>query len=669
VTGLDQIPEGAVWAIMLLPLAAFALISLAALLGLTNDRRPDGPGPILSPRLSGYLTILAISVSFLLSLWALDGVIDSDGARIGFDAHEWVVIGPLEVEIGITLDGLTGLMLVVVTSVALLVQIYSQEYMRGDPGYNRYFAFMSLFTASMLGLVLASSILQMFVFWELVGLCSYLLIGFWFYKDSARRAATKAFVVTRIGDVGFMLAILLIWSETDTLSVLEIQDLAAAGAISSTVITWFALGLFAGAAGKSAQFPLHVWLPDAMEGPTPVSALIHAATMVAAGVYLVARFYPVFVESEDALVTVAAIGSITAIGASFLGIVSTDIKRVLAYSTISQLGYMMMALGVGGIAAAVFHLFTHAFFKSQLFLSSGSVNHATGTFDMRKMGGLRHQMPVTFITMTIASLALVGVFPLAGFWSKDEILGGAWVDKEWVFWIGLAGVFMTAIYVGRMLFMTFGGEYKGGEPIEHDEVQSETDKEHAPTAHHSPGKPHESPPLMLIPLLVLAVMSAIAGLFNLDDEITTLLTGWLPEETQELITESEFEWWIAVASGAVGLAGLFVSWTIYGARWFSSENIGRALGPIPTLLENKYYLDYLYEQILVNEVLLRSAAFALDRFDRYVVDGVVNGVGRLARWSSEEVRLAQMGQAQLYGAVFLVGTVAAIAGMLLVNPP
>ncbi len=668
-TGLDQIPEAAVWAIMLLPLASFGLISLAAFLGLTNDRRPDGPGPVLSPRLSGYLTILAIGISFLLSLWALDGVLDSEGARIGFGAHEWVVIGPLDVEIGITLDGLTGMMLVVVTSVALLVQIYSQEYMRGDPGYNRYFAYMALFAASMLGLVLASSILQIFVFWELVGLCSYLLIGFWFYKDSARQAATKAFVVTRIGDVGFMLAILLIWSETDTLSVLEIQELAATGAIGSTVVTWFALGIFAGAAGKSAQFPLHVWLPDAMEGPTPVSALIHAATMVAAGVYLVARFFPVFVESEDTLTTIAIIGSVTAIGSSFLGLVSTDIKRVMAYSTISQLGYMMMALGVGAIVAAIFHLFTHAFFKSQLFLSSGSVNHATGTFDMRKMGGLRHQMPVTFVTMTIASLALVGVFPLAGFWSKDEILGDAWVDKQWVFWIALAGVFMTALYVGRMLFMTFGGEYKGGEPIEHGGAQGDEDEEHAPTAHHSPATPHESPSLMLIPLVILAVMSVIAGLFNLDDDITHLVTGWLPEETEQLITESEFEWWIAIVSSAVGGAGLAVAWAIYGARLFSSDRIRRALGPIPQLFENKYYLDYLYEEIMLKEVLMRSIAFVVDLFDRYIVDGVVNGVAKVARWSSQELRPAQAGQAQLYGAVFVVGALAAVAGMLVVNPP
>ncbi|TMB68337.1 MAG: hypothetical protein E6J43_06425 [Chloroflexi bacterium] len=303
---LATIPEGFVWAIMVLPLGSLAVISLVSFLGLTRDGS-------WSARYSGYTTIAAILVAFVLSLWALDSAIDSDGARVGFDGHKWVVVGGLDVHIGITLDGLSALMLVVVTSVSLLVQVYSQEYMRDDDGYNRYYAFMSLFTASMLGLVLASNIVQLFVFWELVGLCSYLLIGFWFYKDSARRAATKAFLVTRLGDLGFLIAILIIFSQTGKLGIGDIHEAAIAGAVGSTALTLFALGLFAGAAGKSAQFPLHVWLPDAMEGPTPVSALIHAATMVAAGVYLVARFFPVFAESEEAITTVAAIGAITAV--------------------------------------------------------------------------------------------------------------------------------------------------------------------------------------------------------------------------------------------------------------------------------------------------------------------------------------------------------------------
>jgi NADH-quinone oxidoreductase subunit L len=637
---------------MLLPLASFAAITLVSFLGFTRDGT-------WSPKYSGYVTIAAIAGSFLLSLWALDGAIDADGARIGFEAHEWIVVEPLEINIGITLDGLTAIMLVVVTSVSLLVQIYSQEYMRGDVGYNRYFAYMSLFTASMLGLVIASNIVQLFVFWELVGLCSYLLIGFWFFKDSARKAATKAFLVTRLGDIGFMIAILIIFAETGELGILEIQEAAVAGLIGSTALTLFALGLFAGAAGKSAQFPLHVWLPDAMEGPTPVSALIHAATMVAAGVYLVARFFPVFAESEEALVTVATIGAITSILASLLGIVATDIKRVMAYSTISQLGYMMMGLGVAGLVAAIFHLFTHAFFKALLFLGSGSVNHATGTFDMRKMGGLARYMPVTFTTVMIGSMALVGIFPLSGFWSKDEILADAWEDRPWVFGVALVGVFLTAIYVGRMLILTFAGEYRGGDEPEHGDAD----------AHTTHGEPHESPSLMALPLIILAVMAAIAGFFNINDDLGVLIEGWLPHETEELVTHGEFEYWIAAVSTLAGLAGLGVAWLIYGLRVVEPDRVRHIAEPIPEILENKYYLDTLYEEVIVQRVVLGGTGWLLAFWDKYVIDGVVNGIARAATWSADQVKLAQAGQAQLYASVMFIGVVGAIAGILIVNPP
>ena len=649
---MGQIDEGFVWAIMFLPLGSFALITLVSLLGLTRSGA-------WNPRLSGYVTVLAIAISFALSLWALGSAFDTDGAPVGYSPHEWVVVGTLHVDIGVTLDGLSAIMLVVVSGVSLLVQFYSQEYMRDDEGYNRYFAFMSLFTASMLGLVLSSNILQTFVFWELVGLCSYLLIGFWFFRESARRAATKAFLVTRIGDLGFLIAILLIWSKTGELSIPAIHEAAITGAVGASVITWFALGVFAGAAGKSAQFPLHVWLPDAMEGPTPVSALIHAATMVAAGVYLVARFFPVFLESEEAIVTVAVIGSITTIISALLGIVATDIKRVMAYSTISQLGYMMMGLGVGGIAAAIFHLFTHAFFKALLFLGAGSVNHATGTFDMRKMGGLRNYMPVTFATVTIAGMALVGVFPLAGFWSKDEILADAWADRPWVFGVALAGVFLTAVYVGRMLILTFGGEYRGGEPPEREEAHGE--------GRH--GEPHESPRIMTLPLVVLAVMAALAGFANINDDLTTLLTGWLPESSHELITESGFKLWIAVSSVTVGLAGLGVAWLVYGAQTVKAEQVRAFSEPLPEILENKYYLDALYEDVLVKGVLLRGTAFALSLWDTYVIDGFVNGVARATAWTAEQVRVAQAGQVQFYATVVFIGLIGAITGILIVNPP
>ena len=654
---LDPIKEGAVWAIMFLPLASFAIITLVSFLGLTRSGA-------WSPRYSGYLTILAILGSFLLSLWALDSVADTDGARIGFDSHEWLTVGDLQVNIGITLDGLAAVMLVVVTGVSLLVQIYSQEYMREDEGYNRYFAFMSLFTASMLGLVLASSVLQLFVFWELVGLCSYLLIGFWFQKDSARRAALKAFMVTRIGDLGFMIALLIIFTQTGSLDIDEIYEAAIAGAIGSTALTLFALGLFAGAAGKSAQFPLHTWLPDAMEGPTPVSALIHAATMVAAGVYLVARFYPVFAVSEDVLLTIAIIGSITTIGAALLGIVATDIKRVMAYSTISQLGYMMMGLGVGGMVAAIFHLFTHAFFKALLFLGAGSVNHATGTFDMRLMGGLRKYMPITYGTMIVASLALVGIFPFAGFWSKDEILADAWADRPWVFVVGMAGVYLTALYVGRMIIMTFWGEYRGG-------VQAE-DEEHAGDAHAGAHHraPHESPALMTLPLLVLAVLAFGAGFLNVPGFhwLGDIIEGWLPHETEELLTHTDFKLWIAATSVAIGLAGLGTAWAIYQAKMLDPARIRSFLQPLPQLLDNRYYLDYLYETVFVKELVLGSARWGLALWDEYVIDGAVNGLASATGWSAEQLKLAQTGQVQLYGGVMFLGTVAAVIGILVVNP-
>ena len=651
---MDHIKEGFVWAIMFAPLSSFAIIALVSFLGLTRSK--DGKPAPWSVRYSGYVTILAILCSFVLSLWAFGSVADEDGKAIGYASHEWLTIGSLQINIGINLDGLTGVMLVVVTGVSLLVQIYSQEYMRDDEGYSRYFAFMSLFTASMISLVLASSIIQLFASWELVGLCSYLLIGFWFHKDSARKAATKAFLVTRIGDLGFMIALLIIFAKAGTLDIAGIHEAAILGTVGSTWLTLFALGLFAGAAGKSAQFPLHVWLPDAMEGPTPVSALIHAATMVAAGVYLVARFFPVFAESETALVTVAAIGGTTTIIAALLGIVATDIKRVMAYSTISQLGYMMMGLGVGGLVAAIFHLFTHAFFKALLFLGAGSVNHATGTFDMRKMGGLRKYMPTTYLTILVASISLVGIFPFAGFWSKDEILADAWDDKKWVFAIAMAGVYLTAVYVSRMVILTFHGDYRGGEVAEGDA--------HA-GGHH--GEPHESPPLMTLPLIILSVLAIGAGAFQINHWLGNIIDGWVPEHTEEQLTEAGFEYWIAIVSLGLGFAGVITAYLVYQVKVFDPAKIGAFLEPLPEILEKKYYLDTLYQDVFVRMFLLGGVAWALSLWDKYVVDGVVNGVGRATTWVSGQIRVAQTGQAQVYASVMLFGTIAAIVGILLVS--
>ncbi|MCH8993901.1 MAG: NADH-quinone oxidoreductase subunit L, partial [Chloroflexi bacterium] len=466
----------------------------------------------------------------------------------------------------------------------------------------------------------------------------------------------KAFLVTRLGDLGLLLAIILIWTKTGTFDIAEIQELAVAGAISVNVLTVFALGIFAGAAGKSAQFPLHVWLPDAMEGPTPVSALIHAATMVAAGVYLVARFFPVYEVAQDAQLTVAAIGGTTALMAALLAVVVTDIKRVLAYSTISQLGYMMLALGLGGYVAAIFHLFAHAFFKALLFLGSGSVNHATNTFDMRRMGGLRRIMPWTYATFLIGSLSLAGVFPLAGFWSKDEILGAAWREQQVLFWVALAVVFLTAFYMFRAIFLTFWGEYQGGEAPEEEGHGADQ------------AQPHESPAVMVAPLAVLAIPALLIGFANVSGGVEHLLLGALPEATLATVHEFEFSWGIALGSTAVALAGIGGAWLFYGVRVLSAERVRVALSPLHQLLERKYFLDELYEDVLVRGVLYRGTAATLSWFDTYVVDGVANGVAETLRLGSSALRLLQTGQVQVYGMVAFIGLLIAGGLAFLLNP-
>ena len=486
------IPENVVWLILLSPFLSFAVISIVIRPFFNQFRN-----------VSSHLTIASISISLFLSIWFLISVINNDVSIDSYQSQSWISLGILEISIGIMSDPLTAIMLIVVTSVSLMVQIYSTSYMENDSGYSRYFAYMSLFTASMIGLIMASNVVQLYAFWELVGLSSYLLIGFWYHKPSAAAAAKKAFIITRFGDFGLLLAILYLFSNGETfaangLNSLEISDInlaAKTGILASGVVTWVAIGIFAGAIGKSGQFPLHTWLPDAMEGPTPVSALIHAATMVAAGVFLVARFFDLFHSSEAAMTTVAVIGVFTALFAASMGLVMTDIKRVLAYSTISQLGYMMLALGIGAYGPAIFHLFTHAFFKALLFLGSGSVSHATGTFDMRYMGGLRKSMPWTYSTFLIGALSLSGIFPLAGFWSKDEILTHAWSSSmnisTIVYIFALLAVFMTAFYMFRVIFMTFEGDFKGG-------AQSDPSLNLInPDVHLQ-----ESPKAMVVPLLV-----------------------------------------------------------------------------------------------------------------------------------------------------------------------
>ena len=631
---MEPVSESIIWAIFFLPIASFAAIAIWL-------RR--------TPSLAGLITIAAVGIAFGLSLYVFLEVIAEEGLPLGFATHELFRAGDLVVNVGARLDGLTAVMLVVVSGVSLLVQIYSWGYMHGDGGFARYYAFMSLFTAAMLGLILADNLLMLFAFWEIVGLTSYLLIGFWFHRPAAVAAAKKAFLVTRLGDLGLLAGLILIWDRTGTLEIAalntDVVGLVEVGLLGQTTLTLFALGLIAGAVGKSAQFPLHIWLPDAMEGPSPVSALVHSATMVAAGVYLLARFFPVLDASVFASDVIAWIGAITALGAALLAVVQTDIKRVLAYSTISQLAYMMFALGTGSYAAAVFHLMTHAFFKALLFLGSGSVSHATNTFDMRKMGGLRRTMPITYATFVIGALSLSGVIPLAGFWSKDEILIEVWHHNRAIFFFGLGAAGLTAFYMFRAIVLTFHGDYRGGaEPV--------------PGEHGSdPAHPHESPRAILAPLIVLAVLAVGAGFVTFGGEFQTWVLGALPVPEEG---EFEFDTGIFLASTVLAAFGIATAIAIYAFRAADPAALQESalLRSLHTLLSNKFYIDVLAEDIVVRRVFYGGLARAANVLDRDYVDGAVNaawhGTFELGRWA----RLVQNGQVQMAAASLIFGAIA-----------
>ena len=662
-----MITESGVWTIFFLPIAAFAIISF--IIRPFFNRFPD---------LASLTLISTLTAALALSAWTLKTVVD--GGPLTFDSHSWLTIGDLEIRIGLMVDSLTAIMLVVVTGVSLMIQIYSQGYMKEDPGYVRYFAFMSLFTAAMLGVVIASNIIQLYVMWELVGLGSYLLIGFWYHRPAAAAAAKKAFIVTRIGDFGFLLAILYLFFNREAflaqgLNPLEIADIHAAvplievgalAALGGLGLTWVAVGIFAGAVGKSAQFPLHVWLPDAMEGPTPVSALIHAATMVAAGVFLVARFFPVFEASEQAMTAVAIIGAFTALFAATMALVMNDIKRVLAYSTISQLGYMMAALGIGAYGAAIFHLFNHAFFKSLLFLGAGSVNHATGTFDMRYMGGLRRYMPWTYVAMLIGGLSLVGIFPLSGFWSKDEILAKAWggggsVDNV-VFWFLILGGVATGFYTFRMLYMTFHGEFKGGAEPE-QRLPSPTGQAHR--VHLA-----ESPLVMVLPMAVLAIASIASGfLSNPQRDFLWIPVHWFSEFlVPALASQGEVipvNRGLAIISMVLAVAAIGVATSIYLLRRKPPEVVEQSLAPAHQLLSQKYYIDHMYEQELVAKGFYRYFAGVLDWFDRAIVDSIADNIGWFWRNIGWAVRRLQTGQVQGYAIGISLGIVAILVVYLI----
>ncbi len=657
------IPEAAVWAIYFAPITSFLVI-----VAFLRDK----------PLLAGRVTILAIFVSWILAIWTLAVAIDNDGVALDFAPHLWMSLFDLDIEVGLRIDGLSAMMIFVVTSISLLVQIYSTGYMHGDTGYPRFFAFMSLFTAAMLGLVMSHSLLMLFIHWELVGLTSYLLIGFWFHRPSAAAAAKKAFIVTRFGDFGFMIAVVLIWTKTGTFDILEINELAHT-ALSGAVLTGFVLGLLAGAAGKSAQFPLHFWLPDAMEGPTPVSSIVHSATMVAAGVYLLARFFPAVEAAPGEVHTVIAyVGGFTAIFAASMGLVATDIKRVLAYSTISQLGYMVMAIGLGGYVAAVFHLFTHAFFKSLLFQGAGSVSHATNTFEMPLMGGLKSFMPVTFWTFLIGSLSLAGVFPLAGFWSKDEVLLYAWDNDKLLWVIGTIVAFMTALYMFRAIFMTFFGEYRGGAAPEADHGGGHEDDHgaghevaagdpHATEGGHDDhgwlAHPHESPRSMLFPLVVLAIPAILAGFLAPSSFFGEFVEGALLPEMRHFHFHAEII--VVAASTLSALAGIGVAAALYYYRRPDPTAIQYSIAPVHRLVSRLYYVNEAAEDGVVRKFLYGGVGRAAAAFDKYVVDAAVNGAATATRFAGDVFRRSETGQLQAYTSVFMVGVVVSAGALFL----
>ncbi len=663
-----MITEGLAWLIIALPIAAMLVngVLVRAFLGSNS-------------KYAGYITVAAIGGSFILSMMTLATVM-SDGP-IDLESHDWIVLNGLNLTFGLMVDQLTSIMLVVVSGVSLLVQIYGQAYMHGDKSYTRYYTFMALFTASMLGLVLSRNVIQIFVFWELVGVSSYLLIGFWMDRPSAAAAAKKAFLMTRFGDFGFLLGILYLYSQSPFyMDISTLYHAIEANEIAVSVATWVALGLLAGAIGKSAQFPLHNWLPDAMEGPTSVSALIHSATMVTAGVFLIARFFPLF-EHSDAMTLVALIGGFTAVFAATMGLVANDIKRVLAYSTISQLGYMMLALGVGAYAPALFHLFTHAFFKAALFLGAGSVHHASGTFNMNYMGGLKTHMPKTYWGMIIASLSLAGLFPFSGFWSKDEILGhvaevGTGTGNI-VLVLGLVAALMTAFYMFRAIFLTFHGEWKGGGEQEIKDAEIAGAPFPVGSTHSHFG---ESPWLMVGPIILLAVLAIGIGFFtNPVVEVggidTHAFAHFVTVENHEVFptheaaehagAAPEFNFIVAGISTALALAGIGLAYLMYVKGSISPTRVGDIFPTVYKLMFRKYYFDELYENVIVRKGFYKYVADALRWFDEHWVD---NANVYLSNWVSrigKSGALIQNGQTQTYAVGMIVGVVAVVAAFLL----
>ncbi len=610
------------WLIPALPLAAAVVNSL---LGRKGNR------------VAGWIASAAVAGSLFVALRILWTVLAHPGVT-EISAPWLQTAGGLMIQMGMLIDPISSIMLVIVTLVSLMVQLYSIGYMAEDENIAKYYAFLSLFTFSMLGLVLSNNLIFLYMFWELVGVSSYLLIGFWYKKPEAANAAKKAFIVTRFGDMGFLIGILVIGFFLNTFNIPLLGEAAKAGKLTGGLATAVALLLFCGAMGKSGQFPLHIWLPDAMEGPTPVSALIHAATMVAAGVFMVARLFPIFQASETAMLTVAYIGGFTAIFSATIACVQDDIKRILAYSTLSQLGYMVMALGCGGFTAGMFHLTTHAAFKALLFLAAGSVIHAMHTNDIWKMGGLRRSMGVTTAVMLIASLALAGVFPLSGFFSKDEILVSAFLAGRMdLLFVGLLTALLTSFYIFRMFFVVFTGK--------------------SASDHHA----HESPWIMTLPMLLLAILSAGLGIF------ATPFGHFLQASLGAPAVEAEYHGkLIPVLATLVALCGFVWAYLVYFQKAVSANLLMRRFQPIYTVVKNKYYIDEMYQWGVQRVMFVVSRG--LSWFDRTVVDGAVNGVAWLCRAAGDGLSHLQVGRLQAYLIMFVVGLLV-MAGVLLASNP
>jgi NADH-quinone oxidoreductase subunit L len=631
-------------------------------------------GNLIGRRLCHSVTILGVLVSFLISALTLYQVV-FEGARLNETLYTWMVVGDLKMEVGFLIDGLTAMMMCVVTFVSLMVHIYTIGYMEEDEGYNRFFAYISLFTFSMLMLVMSNNFLQLFFGWEAVGLVSYLLIGFWFNKPTAIFANMKAFLVNRVGDFGFILGIGLIAAYAGTLNYTEtfaktseLAQLAFPGT-EWMLVTVVCICLFIGAMGKSAQFPLHVWLPDSMEGPTPISALIHAATMVTAGIFMVARMSPLFELSDTALSFIMVVGSITALFMGFLGIIQNDIKRVVAYSTLSQLGYMTVALGASAYSVAVFHLMTHAFFKALLFLAAGSVimgmHHNQ---DIRWMGAVRKYMPITWITSLLGSLALIGTPLFSGFYSKDSIIEAVLESHLWgsgfASFAVLTGVFVTAFYSFRMYFLVFHGQerYDQNPDAHHHDAHHD---------HHDAGhnKPHESPWVVTLPLVLLAIPSVLIGYFTIDPMLfgdffkdAIFVDGSKHHAMQELAEAFHGPWAMAVHALStwpfgLALAGVACAYYLYMVHTTLPQQIAKVLRPIEVVLENKYYMDWFNENILARGARMLGMGLWKGG-DQALIDGaVVNGSWKLVGKLAAVVRHFQTGFLYHYALAMILGIV------------